>query len=164
MPNWNETDYRGVGVDFNLSAADKLNMMSFSNCPSVRLVSTRVEMPRSSELDRITDALERGMEETVEDLRRERVGWLSLAVERELLAELEAFMGDQSASDQTSSLSDLDWISTKRSILPRIGCESNLNSSNSIECRSRRTVFRHGDLVGAGRWRALSRGGAHTFS
>ena len=77
-------------------------MMSFSNCPSVSLVSTRVEMPKPSEMDRITAALERGMEEAVEDLRRERAGWPSLAVERELLAELKAFMGDQSASDQTS--------------------------------------------------------------
>jgi hypothetical protein len=42
------------------------------------------------------------MEEAVEDLRRERAGWPSLAVERELLAELKTFMGDQSASDQTS--------------------------------------------------------------
>ena len=59
-------------------------------------------MPKLSEMDRITDALERGMEEAVEDLRRERAGWPSLAVERELLAELKTFMGDQSASDQTS--------------------------------------------------------------
>jgi hypothetical protein len=77
-------------------------MMRFSNCHSVNLVSTRVEMPKPSEMDRITDALDRGMEEAVEDLRRERAGWPSLAVERELLAELKTFMGDQSASDQTS--------------------------------------------------------------
>jgi hypothetical protein len=50
-----------------------------------------------------------------------------------------------------SSLSDLDWISARRSILPRIGCESNLNSSDSIECRWRRAVFRHSHMVGAER-------------
>jgi hypothetical protein len=68
-------------------------MKSFSNCPSVSLVSTRVEMPKPSEMDRITAALEHGMEEAVEDLRRERAGWPSLAVERELLAELEGIHG-----------------------------------------------------------------------
>jgi hypothetical protein len=57
-------------------------------------------MPKPSEMDRITDVLERGMEEAVEDLRRERAGWQSLAIERALLAELKTFMGDQSASDQ----------------------------------------------------------------
>jgi hypothetical protein len=58
-------------------------------------------MPKPSGIDRITDTLERGMEEAVEDLRRERAGWPSLAVEREMLAELKTFMGDQSGSDQT---------------------------------------------------------------
>jgi hypothetical protein len=74
-------------------------MMPFSNCPSVSLVNTRVEMPK--EMNRIIDALERGMAEAVEDLRRERAGWPSLAVERDLLAELKTFKGDQSASTQT---------------------------------------------------------------
>jgi hypothetical protein len=89
MPKRNETDYRGVGIGFDLSVADKLNMMPLSI------------MPKPSEMDRITAALERGMEEAVEDIRRERAGWHSLAVERELLAELETFMSDQSAPDQT---------------------------------------------------------------
>jgi hypothetical protein len=53
---------------------------------------------------------------------------------------------DSAARRYTSSLSDLDWISARRSILPRIGCESNLNSSDSIECRWRRAVFRHSHM------------------
>ena len=61
------------------------------------------------------------------------------------------------ANQSPSSLSDLDWISARRSILPRIGSSIEPEFIATIEYRWR-AVFRHRHIVGARRWRALSRG------